>query len=157
MFPYYIPFPSSLVCDPGFSAMVMRVYDLMRKRSINTTRPAYGGRISIARELGSSETTAKRCLDWLEEKKLLVKTFASRGGRGIANVYRVVLAGQRSGVSAVIAQTQKLASALATSNPHREKIIEKVAIETKQDHPVIPGSPMEKVRSLLNSLKSSKP
>lgn len=66
------------------------VYNELLRRSHFGKRPAFGGRKSIGEALGINEFTVKRQLEHLEAAGAIVKTFASWGGRGIANVYRIV-------------------------------------------------------------------
>lgn len=156
MFEHYIQVPYEALRQRRRGDLKWAIYDRMRWRSKNGAREAYAGRQSLSRDVGCSETAVRETLATLAKMGLLVQTFFSRGGRGIANGYRVILVGAKAAVSMVVAQTQKLVSSLTTKRPSRENIIEKVAIEGEPETPLNPGSPKFWVRSIKNSLKSSK-
>ena len=110
----------------------LEIYDLMIRRSQHCARPAYGGVISIAKLIGCSTRTARRSLRFLEEARLLIRTYTSRGGPGIAHIYRVIVAGFRSAKSLVVGLSAKLGQACPTKQTlQKEKSKKEIANEEK--------------------------
>lgn len=155
MFSNFLAVPREALQAQGMSRHRLRVYNLMIVRSKYAKRNAYGGRISIARQLKITEQTAWAALSWLEAQGMIIKTWQSRGGRCLANIYRVVLAGHRAASTNVLAQTQKLSIALGSIRPSRKEKEVKVATENKSPPYPTPGSPLDHLRKIKNSLKSS--
>ena len=120
-------------------------------------RPAYLGRIALARRCKLAQSTIQRCLALLEQVGLLVKRFQSRGGRGISNVFDVILTGCKAEISKIKAYTHKLTDTWVTRSTLIEKKKEEiVAIEEKAPD-ILPGSPkywIARTKALLKSPKN---
>uniref|UniRef100_A0A6M3LWA4 Uncharacterized protein n=1 Tax=viral metagenome TaxID=1070528 RepID=A0A6M3LWA4_9ZZZZ len=110
----FTPVPQGLLETAGCSTHRVRVYGLLLRRSRNGNRLAYGGRISVSKLLGISQSTVQEALSWLETAGVIRKTFQSIGGRGIANVYRVIVAGYRAVRTLVSSLSAKLTDVSAT-------------------------------------------
>ena len=150
----FVPVALELLDSTCCTGKRLAVYSLLLMRSQNGGRVAYGGRISISKQLGISERTAWLALAWLESQGALVKVYQSRGGRKLANIYRVIIAGYRAGGQLAVALTSKLSNVLRSNNPSRHKTIVHASREIGPPPDIVPGSPHEKVRSILNYLKS---
>lgn len=108
----------------GWTPFRLLIYELMVKRSQYANRLAFGGAVSIAKELGCSIRTVQRAIKWMVEVGVLVLQWASRGGRGIANVYNVILAGYRETKTRMAALNAKLRHVGRTRKIERKKDIE---------------------------------
>jgi len=146
--------PQDLLESAGCSTHRVRVYGLLLRRSRNGNRPAYGGRISIAEQLGVAQSTVQEALSWLESTGIIRKVFQSIGGRGIANIYCIVVAGYR----AVRTLVSSLASKLTGLPSTKEK--EHIRNEGKIKNIVgnSPNSPpdprIQHIRALRNQIQN---
>lgn len=132
MYNHFIPVSTYLVNAPGLSAYRLKIYNLLIFRSSHGRRPAFGGRISISKKLGCSQRTARLALAWLEAQGGLIKTWQSYGGRGKANIYRVIIAGAKAGKAIVAGLIAKLGTGVPTMLNSISKREEKIALTDQE-------------------------